>query len=311
MDVKSMEPLVSVVIPIYNVEEYLDRCVTSVVNQTHRNLEIILVDDGSPDNCPAMCDAWAQKDSRVRVIHKKNAGLGMARNSGIEEANGKYICFFDSDDYVDSFIVEKCVANAEEHGSDAVVFGRWDVFEDGHTEKKFISAEKTLYQGEEIQKELLPEMFTYDRGFGVSVWGKFYKFEIFQKYGLRFRSEREVISEDAFFALEFYSKVSIVTIIPENLYFYYSRAVSLSRQYREDRQEKNDCFFVQSIDYIRLNNLPTVVADHLTVRYHSFTIAALKQTMGADMTVEEKKKKVMEILDSSVLRESLNWNVLK
>ena len=90
-----MEPLVSVVIPIYNVEKYLDRCVSSVVNQTYRNLEIILVDDGSPDNCPAMCDAWAERDSRIRVIHKKNNGQGMARNSGMDIATGKYIFFFD------------------------------------------------------------------------------------------------------------------------------------------------------------------------------------------------------------------------
>ena len=92
--------LVTVVIPVYNVEAYLDRCVQSVVNQTYKNLEIILIDDGSPDNCPAMCDAWAQKDKRIKVVHKENAGLGYARNTGIEHATGEYICFFDSDDYV-------------------------------------------------------------------------------------------------------------------------------------------------------------------------------------------------------------------
>ena len=80
--------LVSVVIPIYNVERYLDCCITSVVQQTYRNLEILLIDDGSPDKCPAMCDAWAARDSRIRVIHKQNAGLGMARNTGIEHATG-------------------------------------------------------------------------------------------------------------------------------------------------------------------------------------------------------------------------------
>ena len=92
--------LISVVLPVYHTERYLDRCVTSVVNQTYSNLEIILVDDGSPDRCPQMCDEWAKKDSRIRVVHKQNAGLGMARNSGIEAATGEYICFFDSDDYV-------------------------------------------------------------------------------------------------------------------------------------------------------------------------------------------------------------------
>ena len=93
-------PLISVVIPVYKVEEYLDRCVQSVVGQSYENLEIILVDDGSPDGCGAMCDAWAQKDARIRVRHQRNAGLGAARNRGVEMAAGEYVSFVDSDDYI-------------------------------------------------------------------------------------------------------------------------------------------------------------------------------------------------------------------
>ena len=92
--------VVSVVLPIYNVEKYLSRCLESVVNQSYRKLEIILVDDESPDKCPEICDKWAAKDNRIKVVHKKNAGLGHARNTGIENATGEYICFVDSDDYI-------------------------------------------------------------------------------------------------------------------------------------------------------------------------------------------------------------------
>ena len=99
--------LISVVIPVYNVEKYLKRCVESVVNQTYKNLEIILVDDGSPDECPQICDKLSKEDERIKVIHKSNQGLGMARNTGIENATGKYICFFDSDDYVELTTIEK------------------------------------------------------------------------------------------------------------------------------------------------------------------------------------------------------------
>ena len=115
--------VVSVVLPIYGVEKYLDRCITSIVNQTYSNLEIILVDDGSRDNCPQMCDDWAEKDSRIKVVHKANAGLGMARNTGIDNATGEYICFFDSDDYVALDTVEKAYALAKQESSDLVTFG--------------------------------------------------------------------------------------------------------------------------------------------------------------------------------------------
>ena len=97
--------LISVIVPVYKVEKYLDKCVQSIVDQTYRNLEIILVDDGSPDNCPAMCDAWAEKDDRIRVIHKENGGLSDARNAGMAIATGEYIGFVDSDDWIfDDFV---------------------------------------------------------------------------------------------------------------------------------------------------------------------------------------------------------------
>ena len=104
-----MEPLISVIVPVYRVEAYLERCVESLLEQTYENLEIILVDDGSPDGCPAICDACMRKDPRVRVIHQANAGLSGARNTGIDAAEGAYLAFVDSDDYV---------ARSEEHTSE-------------------------------------------------------------------------------------------------------------------------------------------------------------------------------------------------
>lgn len=96
----SEQPLISVIVPVYKVEPYLDRCVQSIVNQTYENLEIILVDDGSPDHCPAMCDAWAAKDGRVQVLHKENGGVSTARNAGINIAKGAFFTFVDSDDWI-------------------------------------------------------------------------------------------------------------------------------------------------------------------------------------------------------------------
>lgn len=105
-----MDGLLSVVVPVYRVEPYLDRCVESIVNQTYSNLEIILVDDGSPDNCPKMCDDWAERDSRIRVIHKENGGLSDARNAGIALATGEFLAFVDSDDYIAGDMYEIMIA---------------------------------------------------------------------------------------------------------------------------------------------------------------------------------------------------------
>ena len=116
-------PKVSVIIPVYNVERYFDRCVRSVLGQTLREIEVILVDDGSPDGCPAMCDAYAREDPRVRVVHKANAGLGMARNSGLDIATGEYVAFVDSDDFIDRRMYETLYRMGSEHGLDTCYCG--------------------------------------------------------------------------------------------------------------------------------------------------------------------------------------------
>lgn len=129
-----MMELVSVVVPIYNVEQYLDRCIQSIQSQTYENLEIILVDDGSPDNCGKICDQYASKDQRVRVIHKKNGGLSDARNAGVKIATGKYLLFIDSDDFVAEDLVQKTVESAEEYHSDIVLFDYKRLESDGAVE---------------------------------------------------------------------------------------------------------------------------------------------------------------------------------
>ena len=128
------KPLVSVVVPIYNVEAYFNRCIGSIVNQTYNNLDIILVDDGSPDKCPQLCDEWAKRDARIRVIHKQNEGVGVARNYGIDKACGKYLLFVDGDDFLDLKTVEKCIDNLFHQKTDIVIFGCCDV---DKNEKKY------------------------------------------------------------------------------------------------------------------------------------------------------------------------------
>ncbi len=116
-------PLISIIVPIYQVELYLEKCIDSIINQTYKNLEIILIDDGSPDRCGAICDEYAGKDSRIRVIHQKNGGLSAARNAGLDIAKGDYIQFVDSDDWIEPEACETVLTIAEEQHADIVCFG--------------------------------------------------------------------------------------------------------------------------------------------------------------------------------------------
>lgn len=122
---------VSVIIPVYNVEKYLPKCIASVQSQTETDIEIILVDDGSTDSCGTICDAYATEDARIRVIHQENSGLGAARNHGLSVSQSSYVMFIDSDDYIESELIEKALATADKYGADIVVYGYQKVSEDG------------------------------------------------------------------------------------------------------------------------------------------------------------------------------------
>ncbi len=302
-------PLVTVVIPIYNVEKYLDRCVTSVVGQTYKNIEILLVDDGSPDGCPAMCDSWAEKDRRIRAIHKENQGLGMARNTGIDNALGEYILFFDSDDYVSVDTVEKCI-NSLKGKTDTVIFGLNEVYPDGRINGLRNNAEKGVYSDKEITEDLLPGLFIYKIGYGVSGCCKMFSMNIIKENNLRFRSEREVISEDAFFCLEYFSKATMVSVISDRLYYYYKNDKSLSRTFRADRQQKNNMFLSKCIDRIKELSLPSNTVNYVASRYHLYSIAAMKQILTSDLMKKDKKTELRKIYKDEFFRNTLNRDVI-
>lgn len=168
----SNEPLISVIVPIYKVEAYLDKCISSIVNQTYTKLEIILIDDGSPDNCPLMCDTWAEKDHRIIVIHKENGGLSAARNTGIEEASGRWLLFIDADDAIPADYVQLLAAQAA--NCDRLVVGG---------NMRFIDI-VPQYSNSPIVKACGKDLASV-RG-GLYCWGALYSREIVSELGLQF-----------------------------------------------------------------------------------------------------------------------------
>ena len=174
----SVNPLISVIIPVYKVEKYLEKCVKSVTDQTYANLEIILVNDGSPDGCGDLCDKLAADDSRIRVIHKENGGLSSARNAGIDVATGEYLSFIDSDDYITPTMIGNMYRLICESRSDIAVTGRIDKFEDGREIINFKTGESVFTGEEAIRKLLLKD------GIDVSACDKLFHKSLFD--GIRF-----------------------------------------------------------------------------------------------------------------------------
>lgn len=302
--------VVSVVLPIYGVEKYLDRCINSIVNQTYSNLEIILVDDGSPDNCPVMCDEWAKKDHRIQAIHKKNAGQGMARNTGIEHAHGEYICFVDSDDYIAADTVEKCIAAAKKNDAEVVLFGFNRVRPSGEIGVRIIpQLEKTYFQDEEIKAFFLPALVgpdpntgkTYNLSMSISMC--FYSMDLIQRTNWRVVSEREIISEDVFSLLLLYNDVKRVAVIPEALYYYCENLQSFTHTYRNDHYEKIKYFYDECMRVCDYAGFPDNVKGRLPNCYFDFTIAALKLIVTSDCS--DKKEAMMKILSDPHLHNTL------
>lgn len=222
-------PQISIIVPVYKVEPYLRRCVDSILAQTFQDFELILVDDGSPDNCPAICDEYAQKDNRIHVIHQENGGLSAARNAGIDIAQGKYLLFCDSDDYVAPFWCESLVSSVRDK-QDNYIFGRIQrVYE-----SEECSPSSALYSDKSIEELSIGKFLELhaksETGFA---WNVLYYTDVIRELGLRFR--QDVIIEDLPFCLEYLKRMKSITYCAAAEYYYMQRQVpTLSRKYYQD-----------------------------------------------------------------------------
>lgn len=227
---------VSVVIPVYNVEKYLKQCLDSVINQEYKDIEVILVDDGSTDNSGYICDEYAQKYQFIEVVHKKNAGLGFARNTGIEKAKGEYITFVDSDDIVGKTMITKLMEEVDRCHADTVIGGYRRI----DTDNNILSYEKydlKIYEND-VYRRLFPMLLgSSPKGHDsikMSVWNVMFSMEIIKKYDLRFVSERELISEDIVWDIEYFKYSQRAVVISSTEYGYRITPGSLSQKYRPD-----------------------------------------------------------------------------
>ncbi len=211
---------VSVVVPIYNVEKYLNRCLQSIINQSYKNIEIILVNDGSTDNSLQIAEEEEKNDSRIKIITQKNQGLSMARNTGIQHATGEYICFVDSDDFVHKDYVKCLIENLEENDSDISVCDYLYINEKDETWSKKNKEEKIFSNLEAINDLLVGNQETE-----VMAWNKLYKLSLFKENNIFFPKGK--LHEDNFTTYKLYYYAKKISLIPDKLYFYLQRTDSI------------------------------------------------------------------------------------
>ena len=241
------KPSISVIIPIYNTGCYLQECVESVRNQTLRDIEIILVDDGSPDNAPQLCDEYAKIDDRIKVIHKKNSGLGFARNSGLGVATGEFISFIDSDDFIDPEMMHTLYETAKKYDADEVRSGTIFYNNGKKTYRRDVDKTKVFRGKDEINRFILdlvgplPEE-ARDVKYMISVCLSIHKRSVIEENFVRFTSERQTLSEDSLFNLDLFPKMNCIVCIPDCFYYYRMNPNSTTHKFSMEKYYRTQIF---------------------------------------------------------------------
>ena len=281
-----MDEKISIIIPVYKVEQYLEACVDSILKQTYHNLEVILVDDGSPDRCGEICDRYAKQDERVKVIHKANAGVARARNDGIEAATGDYISFIDSDDWIAENAYEVLYKGLKEQDADCAVGGCVTVIDsDGMLEYK--ERGKGTYgtiSAEEAMKNVLLN--------GSAVWNRLFKREVFKE--VRFPLDR--INDDEVVALHAYAECKKIVFLDADTYYYRIRSNSITTSAFSLR--KVDCYYnsIDNLEFVKKVN-PALVpcAEYKVIKSMLYCYVNLKR-----MKKTEKEKEVLKKIKQDI-----------
>ena len=276
---------ISVIVPVYKVEQYLRKCVDSIIKQTYSNLEIILIDDGSPDNCPIICDEYAMKDNRVVVIHKKNGGLSDARNVGIAKSTGKYITFVDSDDYIASDYIEylyKLILSA--NGDVSIVLPQ--IFYDNQ-EQVAISNKKESIRIYDSKSALLTML--YQKKFDTSAWGKLYSKKIFEDVVFPVGN----IYEDISTIYKTLLKSKVIVYSNQKKYYYLKRNDSIMG--RSFKEKDMDYIYQAESMYNSIKNIDKEIEIAARCRLINANFSVLKKIYKYD-----KKNKNLKLIIANI-----------
>lgn len=293
----------SIIVPVYGVEKYLDQCVESVLAQSFTDFELILVDDKSPDNCPAMCDEWAQKDARIRVIHKPvNEGLGFARNTGMDAARGSYILFLDSDDFVSEKLLEVCDA-ALTAETDMLVFGVEYVYQDknGKTTLTELAVPPRFAANTPEKRGSLFASLNRAKVFPFA-WNKVYRKGFLDVTGARF--EETKLIEDFLFNIDLFGRAERIDAVTAALYYYRKPAhETLANKYAPEffdlckRKYQLEEGFLRACNALTEEHYSLIQLNYLK---HIVSAVIKNRSKAASLTRTQQKQRLQEMLDDAL-----------
>ena len=309
-------PKISVVVPVYNVEKYLKRCLDSITSQTFRDIEIIAVDDGSTDRSGIICDEIEAADKRIKVIHQSNGGLGFARNSGLKIAKGEYISFVDSDDYLRPDMYEKLYARQESTGADTCIFG-FEKVRDG----KIIYTRTNTLEGTFRGPEVFTGIFLNVLGTEPSCPDDFrilwqssclslYSLDLIRKYDISFPSKGEFVtfSEDVFFNFDYFYRASNVTILNEPFYYYCENRNTITTSYKADRFTSSVNLYMEQLKHVKNYFIDEEKINCINERLQRTFLASARVSImqiSAFFSYREGRRLIAEICNNPVFQEVL------
>ncbi len=299
---------VSIVVPVYNVEKYIGRCLESLIHQTLQEIEIIIVNDGSTDSSLKICNKYAERDNRIRVFSKQNEGLGLTRNYGIRKAKGEYIAFLDSDDYIDVDFYEKMYTIVKEKNVESCFAeikqvdnnGNIRIFDKIPFQEEVVESKSVLYNILHEYTKKCEKKFMQ-----MCVWRTIYKRETIEKLQLKFVSEREYISEDIIFNIDFLMQSKKTTFARDTYYYYCFNGISLTNKYKNDRLEKDIILYKELKKRLKKYNEYENLKIGLDNFFLGYVRALIKQESGkgSPYNYKIKIKKIKEIINNTDIKE--------
>lgn len=292
---------VSVIVPVYQVEAYLARCLDSILEQTFSDFELILVDDGTRDNCPAIMKAYAEKDSRIRLVHKENGGLSSARNAGLDAARGKYVAFVDSDDYVEKTLLQDTVRAADENGAELVIYN-YRLVEDGIEKEPYLPIEDEIIDVDEFGLDRYFYKYWMPYKHGQEAWCRLYRRDIIEDNHLRFAPNDEVFAEDTLFSAMYLMHVQVIAALQKPYVYYVQRGDSLMAMKKPKLCRRLMNLSVRLCEYVRECGKDKALRDVLPVLCYDKLIG---KGIRLDPSMEDVYAAMTEMAENETMRSLL------